>query len=159
MNLTCPLAFQRPRRPYEPNILALSHHVIFSLVLHSVAWSTFKCRTKRAPLLVTRERATEHSHPSDLPVLRPPSFSSSPSDLQAVLAPFFFFPFFPLPSSSTLRHLRHGVAIMNFEKQYGVTPPLSTEMPTEEQRRATDALLEELRQQGTFESTAETQKR
>ncbi|CAK7209527.1 polynucleotide adenylyltransferase [Sporothrix eucalyptigena] len=48
---------------------------------------------------------------------------------------------------------------MNFEKQYGVTPPLSTEMPTEEQRRATDALLEELRQQGTFESTAETQKR
>ncbi|EPE10171.1 poly polymerase pla1 [Ophiostoma piceae UAMH 11346] len=48
---------------------------------------------------------------------------------------------------------------MNFEKQYGVTPPLSTEMPTEEQRRATDALLEELRNQGTFESAAETQKR
>ncbi|ERS99884.1 hypothetical protein HMPREF1624_03251 [Sporothrix schenckii ATCC 58251] len=48
---------------------------------------------------------------------------------------------------------------MNSEKQYGVTPPLSTEMPTEEQRRATDALLEELRDQGTFESTAETQKR
>ncbi|CAK7245624.1 MAG: polynucleotide adenylyltransferase [Sporothrix thermara] len=48
---------------------------------------------------------------------------------------------------------------MSFEKQYGVTPPLSTEMPTEEQRRATDALLEELRQQGTFESTADTQKR
>lgn len=48
---------------------------------------------------------------------------------------------------------------MNFEKQYGVTPPLSTEMPTEEQRRATDALLEELRAQGTFESAAETQKR
>ncbi|CAK7228066.1 polynucleotide adenylyltransferase [Sporothrix bragantina] len=48
---------------------------------------------------------------------------------------------------------------MNFEKQYGVTPPLSTEMPTEEQRRATDALLEELRQQGTFESTSDTQKR
>ncbi|OAA65929.1 pap-like poly(A) polymerase [Niveomyces insectorum RCEF 264] len=48
---------------------------------------------------------------------------------------------------------------MNFDKQYGVTPPLSTEMPTAEQRRATDALLEELRQQGTFESTAETQKR
>lgn len=48
---------------------------------------------------------------------------------------------------------------MNYEKQYGVTPPLSTEMPTEEQRRATDTLLEELHQQGTFESTAETQKR
>lgn len=48
---------------------------------------------------------------------------------------------------------------MSSEKQYGVTPPLSTEMPTEEQRRATDALLEELRDQGTFESTAETQKR
>ncbi len=48
---------------------------------------------------------------------------------------------------------------MATDKQLGVTPPLSVELPTEEQNQASEALLEELRKQGTFESTAETQRR
>ncbi len=44
-------------------------------------------------------------------------------------------------------------------QRYGITPALSTELPTEEQKQGSEALLEELRRQGTFESTAETQRR
>ena len=48
---------------------------------------------------------------------------------------------------------------MMAERQYGVTPALSMELPTEPQLQASESLLEELRRQGTFESPAETQKR
>ncbi|KKA30351.1 hypothetical protein TD95_001041 [Thielaviopsis punctulata] len=44
-------------------------------------------------------------------------------------------------------------------QQLGVTPPISTSLPTEEENRANTALLEELRAQGTFESPADTEKR
>ncbi len=45
------------------------------------------------------------------------------------------------------------------EKVYGLTPPISTTLPTEDQIRANEALLQELKAQGTFESATETQKR
>ncbi|KAL2886211.1 Poly(A) polymerase pla1 [Ceratocystis lukuohia] len=41
----------------------------------------------------------------------------------------------------------------------GMTPPISTKKPTDEEMAANAALLEELRSQGTFESPAETEKR
>ncbi|KAL5612985.1 hypothetical protein BROUX41_003938 [Berkeleyomyces rouxiae] len=41
----------------------------------------------------------------------------------------------------------------------GMTPPISTKKPTEEEIAANVALLEELRVQGTFESPADTEKR
>lgn len=45
------------------------------------------------------------------------------------------------------------------EVKYGVTPPINTKLPTEEERRLSDALIEELRRQKTFESPSETAKR
>ncbi|KAL2156256.1 hypothetical protein VTH82DRAFT_1001 [Thermothelomyces myriococcoides] len=45
------------------------------------------------------------------------------------------------------------------ERVYGVTPPISTALPTEEEKRLNNALHQELRAQGTFESPAETEKR
>ncbi|KAL2017128.1 hypothetical protein VTK56DRAFT_2550 [Thermocarpiscus australiensis] len=45
------------------------------------------------------------------------------------------------------------------ERIYGVTPPISTALPTEEEKRQHEALHKELRAQGTFESPAETEKR
>lgn len=42
---------------------------------------------------------------------------------------------------------------------YGVTPPISTNLPTEEEKRSNDLLFKELRAQGTFESPSETEKR
>lgn len=44
-------------------------------------------------------------------------------------------------------------------RAYGVTPPISTALPTEAEKRLNDALHQELRAQGTFESRAETEKR
>lgn len=44
-------------------------------------------------------------------------------------------------------------------KQRGVTGPVSTALPTETENEATNALIEELRRQGNYESTAETNKR
>ncbi|XP_044718041.1 poly(A) polymerase central domain-containing protein [Hirsutella rhossiliensis] len=41
----------------------------------------------------------------------------------------------------------------------GVTPPMSVALPTETEKRASDALIEELRRQKTFESPSDTQKR
>ncbi|KND92645.1 Poly(A) polymerase pla1 [Tolypocladium ophioglossoides CBS 100239] len=41
----------------------------------------------------------------------------------------------------------------------GVTPPISVTLPTEQEKRASDALIEELRRQKTFESPSDTQKR
>jgi poly(A) polymerase len=41
----------------------------------------------------------------------------------------------------------------------GVTPPISTTLPTESETTATTALLEELRRQNTFESAEDTDKR
>lgn len=48
---------------------------------------------------------------------------------------------------------------MASEQNYGVTPPISVSLPTEAENRASDALLEELRRQKTFESPSETEKR
>ncbi|KAK4236821.1 Poly(A) polymerase central domain-containing protein [Achaetomium macrosporum] len=45
------------------------------------------------------------------------------------------------------------------ERVYGVTPPISTALPTEREKQLNRALHEELRAQGTFESPAETEKR
>ncbi|EAQ91101.1 hypothetical protein CHGG_03036 [Chaetomium globosum CBS 148.51] len=42
---------------------------------------------------------------------------------------------------------------------YGVTPPISTTLPTEPEKRLNHALHQELRAQGTFESPQETEKR
>ncbi|ROW17794.1 hypothetical protein VPNG_00705 [Cytospora leucostoma] len=45
------------------------------------------------------------------------------------------------------------------EIQYGVTPPLSTELPKDPEKRANDALFAELKAQNTYEHATETQKR
>ncbi|AEO69152.1 9941c846-94b2-46b6-986e-f97ede243034 [Thermothielavioides terrestris] len=45
------------------------------------------------------------------------------------------------------------------ERTYGVTPPISTALPTEQEKALNKALHDELRAQGTFESRAETEKR
>jgi hypothetical protein len=44
-------------------------------------------------------------------------------------------------------------------KQLGVTPPLSMAMPTDAENQASNALIEELKREKNYESTAETQKR
>lgn len=48
---------------------------------------------------------------------------------------------------------------MSSEKQYGTTPPLSTNLPTEAERHSSAALVEELRSQNNFESAAMINKR
>jgi len=45
------------------------------------------------------------------------------------------------------------------QRIWGVTPPISIALPTEEEKRANDALAKELRAQNTFEAPSETQKR
>jgi poly(A) polymerase len=45
------------------------------------------------------------------------------------------------------------------EKTFGQTPPLSLALPSEAEKRSNDALVQELRDQGTFETPPETQKR
>ncbi|KAK9459342.1 Poly(A) polymerase central domain-containing protein [Lipomyces oligophaga] len=44
-------------------------------------------------------------------------------------------------------------------KTYGVTPPISTASPTDNEIRLNEKLIEELKRQGSFESDAESQKR
>lgn len=44
-------------------------------------------------------------------------------------------------------------------KQYGVTPPISTEGPTKAEISLNDSMIEELRSQKSFETEAETEKR
>ncbi|KAF5019774.1 hypothetical protein F66182_8211 [Fusarium sp. NRRL 66182] len=48
---------------------------------------------------------------------------------------------------------------MASEQAYGVTPPISVQLPTEAELRQSDALLEELKRQKTFESPSDTAKR
>lgn len=48
---------------------------------------------------------------------------------------------------------------MSAEQVFGVTPPISVALPTESEKRVSDALIEELRRQKTFESPSDTQKR
>ncbi|KJK75438.1 Poly(A) polymerase [Metarhizium anisopliae BRIP 53293] len=48
---------------------------------------------------------------------------------------------------------------MSSDQVFGVTPPISVGLPTEAEKRASDALIEELRRQKTFESPSDTQKR
>ncbi|KAJ2894197.1 Poly(A) polymerase [Zalerion maritima] len=45
------------------------------------------------------------------------------------------------------------------EVAWGVTPPMSTELPTELEKQANESLIEELRRQNNFESASETEKR
>lgn len=45
------------------------------------------------------------------------------------------------------------------ERVFGVTPPISTNLPTEDEKRSNELLAKELRAQGTFESASETEKR
>ena len=45
------------------------------------------------------------------------------------------------------------------EKTWGITPPISTLLPTPAEKQASDTLLEELRRQNQFESPAESKKR
>ncbi|KAI0019020.1 Poly(A) polymerase [Xylariomycetidae sp. FL0641] len=47
----------------------------------------------------------------------------------------------------------------NTDKTWGITPPISTLLPTPAESQATNLLLEELRRQNTFESASETKKR
>jgi poly(A) polymerase len=44
-------------------------------------------------------------------------------------------------------------------KPLGVTPPLSTALPTESEVLASNTLVEELKRQDNYESAADTQKR
>lgn len=44
-------------------------------------------------------------------------------------------------------------------KQWGITPPLSVALPTDAEKKATDALIEELTRENNFESRADTEKR
>jgi poly(A) polymerase len=48
---------------------------------------------------------------------------------------------------------------MASEQVFGVTPPISSALPTDAEKRASDALIEELKRQKTFESPSDTQKR
>ncbi|KAM3450936.1 hypothetical protein MY3296_005712 [Beauveria thailandica] len=48
---------------------------------------------------------------------------------------------------------------MSGEQVYGVTPPISVSLPTENEKRISESLIEELRRQKTFESPSDTQKR
>lgn len=48
---------------------------------------------------------------------------------------------------------------MSGEQVYGVTPPISVSLPTENEKRVSESLIEELRRQRTFESPSDTQKR
>jgi poly(A) polymerase len=45
------------------------------------------------------------------------------------------------------------------EKPLGVTAPLSLAIPSEADNQASNALIEELKRQGNYESTADTNKR
>lgn len=48
---------------------------------------------------------------------------------------------------------------MNSEQAFGVTPPISVALPTEAERRTSDALIQELKHQKTYESPSDTAKR
>jgi poly(A) polymerase len=48
---------------------------------------------------------------------------------------------------------------MASEQMYGVTPPMNVNLPTDAENRASDALIEELKRQKTFESQSDTDKR
>ncbi|KAK6834270.1 Poly(A) polymerase [Apiospora arundinis] len=48
---------------------------------------------------------------------------------------------------------------MSSERSWGITPPVSTALPTPAETQASNALLEELKRQGTFESAEETNTR
>jgi poly(A) polymerase len=45
------------------------------------------------------------------------------------------------------------------DQRLGITPPISTTLPTEQDNQANTAMVEELRRQNTFESPSDTQKR
>jgi poly(A) polymerase Pap1 len=45
------------------------------------------------------------------------------------------------------------------DKRLGITPPISTTLPTDQDTQANTTMIEELRKQNTFESPSGTQKR
>lgn len=47
----------------------------------------------------------------------------------------------------------------NPERRLGVTEPMTMDLPTADEKKATELLLAELRRQKTFEAPAETEKR
>jgi len=51
------------------------------------------------------------------------------------------------------------MAASGANQQTGVTGPLSLALPTDAERQATDALVDELKRQNNYESAAETNKR
>lgn len=67
--------------------------------------------------------------------------------------------------TTTLRAPKHRILhehldpIMAAENQWGVTPPISTLLPTEAEKRSNDSLFAELKAQNTYEHATETQKR
>lgn len=48
---------------------------------------------------------------------------------------------------------------MSTERTWGITPPISTALPTPAETQASNELLEQLKREGTFESAEETAKR
>jgi poly(A) polymerase len=48
---------------------------------------------------------------------------------------------------------------MASERMYGVTPPMKEDLPTQPELAATEALIDELKRQNTFESPSDTDKR
>lgn len=79
------------------------------------------------------------------------SVIANPSDVEYSSSPA------PTPAPPSLAP---GPAAMEAPQQmYGVTPPMKLDLPTDAESRSTDALLEELKKQGTFESPADTAKR
>jgi hypothetical protein len=67
--------------------------------------------------------------------------------------PVFSFPSLPLPS-----HFQDSIMVES-DRMYGLTPPITTALPTEEEKKYNETLIQELHSQGSFESAAETQKR
>lgn len=45
------------------------------------------------------------------------------------------------------------------DKELGVTPPISTNLPSAAEIESNNALVDELRKQGVFEAKADTEKR
>ncbi len=48
---------------------------------------------------------------------------------------------------------------MSSGKTYGVTAPLSTALPTDQENQLSNVLIEELKSQNNYESVVDTQKR
>ena len=45
------------------------------------------------------------------------------------------------------------------QRQWGVTPPIATSLPSDSELAANDALIDELKRQNNFEGSEETERR